>query len=162
MPGVASKPLNPNGKDGRFPKIRSGGGSSDEASVDINILDYDVEAFLSRLKKSSDGNSSHLWKDLVKVVYQLKASRELLSIGSHLFSNKTKVNFVDRLIESTHIILNAERVYVFEIDPTGRSLVLTHTKDKNVIGSKIPIEIGIEGNLDFVVVFHFLVLANEF
>eukprot|EP01032_Pedospumella_encystans_P015995 gene15995-18267_t len=54
---------------------------------------------------------------------------------------------MDRLVESAHVILNAERVYLMEIDPTGSDLVVTYSKDEKAIGLKTPLRTGIEGDV---------------
>lgn len=143
FPAPGATKMTSSGKDGRFPKLK---GADDDMTVDMNILDHDVESFLARLKKASDGNPAFLLKDITQLTHQLKASRELLLMGSLLYSSRAKGNLVDRLIDATHTILNADKVYFFEIDSSGRSLVLTHSKEKSLIGSKIPVEVGIEGS----------------
>ena len=65
-----------------------------------------IDDCLSLLKNRTDNNPKELWKEMIIMAHQLKASQELLSIDSSLFSNKRAV-----VIESAHVILNAERVY---------------------------------------------------
>jgi hypothetical protein len=85
---------------------------------------------------------------------QLKASRELLSLGSSLFSNNATNNKLvfERLIEASHILVNADRVYLFEIDPTGKELVVKFSRDHQAIGLRIPVNTGIEGAFIFILV----------
>lgn len=123
-----------------FPKIES------HESIDAALLDVmGIEDFLSLLKTRTDNNPRELWKETSMLASQLKASRELLTIGSTVYSNKVSRSILDRLIDASHIILNAERVYLLEIDPTGKSLTVTYAKDQRAIGRKIPINSGIEG-----------------
>ncbi len=120
---------------------------SSETVIDASLLDImKIDDFLSLLKTRTDNNPKELWKEMVTMTHQLKASRELLSIGSSLISNKANKSIMDRLIESAHVILNAERVYIMEIDPTGSDLVVTYSKDQRAVGLKIPLKSGIEGN----------------
>ncbi len=120
---------------------------SNEAVIDAALLDVmGIEDYLSLLKNRTDNNPKELWKEMITMAHQLKASRELLSIGSSLFSNKANRAIMDRLVESAHVILNAERVYLMEIDPTGSDLVVTYSKDEKAIGLKTPLRTGIEGN----------------
>eukprot|EP00981_Chlorochromonas_danica_P010607 scaffold3290_cov165-Ochromonas_danica.AAC.50 len=89
--------------------------------VDISMLDVmTVEDFLSLLKNKTENNSKELWKETCVIALQLKAARELLSI--------------------------AERVYILEVDSSGKELVVTHSKDESAMGVKIPVNSGIEGN----------------
>ena len=141
FPTTGSRKPTGNSKDAKLPKIRP----NDDTTSDMNTLDFDVDDFLSRLKKSTENNQPSLWKETCTLAYQLKASRELLTIGSHIFANKSKGNLLDRLIDVASVVLNVERVYLFQMDTSGKNLVITHTKDKQNIGIKIPIEIGIEG-----------------
>jgi hypothetical protein len=141
FPTTGAKKPKGNANDTKLPKIRP----NDDSSLDINMLDFDAEDFLSRLKKATDNNQPSLWKETCNLAYQLKASRELLTIGSHIFTNKTKGNLLDRIIDVTSGVLHVERAYLFQVDSTGKNLVITHTKDKQNIGIKIPIDIGIEG-----------------
>lgn len=128
-----------------LPKI-----GSTESVLDIALLDVmDVEDYLSLVKNKTDSNWKDLWKETCLLVNQLKASRELLSIGSNLIGNKPTRKILDRLVEVTHIMLNAERVAVLELDPSGQDLVVTHSRDEKLIGMRVPSSNGIEGNSPF-------------
>jgi hypothetical protein len=119
---------------------------TNESAVDISLLDVmGIEEYLTLLKTKTDNNSKELWKASCTLAVQLKASRELLSIGSNLFSNKSNRKILDRLVESTYVILGAERVYLLEIDSTGRDLVVTHSKEEYSIGHRFAANRGIEG-----------------
>lgn len=117
-----------------------------ESSVDASLLDVmGIEDYLSLLKNKTENNPKELWRETSLLAMQLKASRELLTIGSSLFSNSASRKILDRLIESSHVILNAERVYLLEIDPSGTELVVTYSRDQQAVGLRIPLSIGIEG-----------------
>ncbi len=117
-----------------------------ESLIDISLLDVmGIEEWLFLLKGKTENNSRELWKETCILALQLKASRELLSIGSNLFSNKSTRKMLDRLLDSTYVILGAERVYLLEIDQTGTDLVVTHTREENSVGLRIPVTQGIEG-----------------
>lgn len=119
-----------------------------EPLVDVSMLDFmGIEEFLHILKSRTEHNSKELWKETCTLAVQLKASRELLSIGSNIFSNKSSNKILDRLVESTHIILGAERVYIMEMVPGSNELEVTHSRDDAVIGMRLPISDGIEGCL---------------
>lgn len=143
--GVLSPAIN--GKKGHGLPLNLPRVESNEAVIDAGLLDVmGIEDYLSLLKNRTDNNPKELWKEMITMAHQLKASRELLSIGSSLFSNKANRAIMDRLVESAHVILNAERVYLMEIDPTGSDLVVTYSKDEKAIGLKTPLRTGIEGN----------------
>lgn len=118
-----------------------------ESLIDISLLDVmGIEEWLFLLKGKTENNSKELWKETCLLALQLKASRELLSIGSNLFSNRAGGRVLDRLVEATRVILGAERVYLMEIDPTGKKLVVTHTHENLPKENReIPIGMGIEG-----------------
>eukprot|EP00598_Pedospumella_elongata_P002990 CAMPEP_0184985152 /NCGR_PEP_ID=MMETSP1098-20130426/13956_1 /TAXON_ID=89044 /ORGANISM="Spumella elongata, Strain CCAP 955/1" /LENGTH=1248 /DNA_ID=CAMNT_0027509227 /DNA_START=172 /DNA_END=3918 /DNA_ORIENTATION=+ len=144
--GVLSPAIN--GKKGHGLPLNLPRVESNEAVIDAGLLDVmGIEDYLSLLKNRTDNNPKELWKEMITMAHQLKASRELLSIGSSLFSNKANRAIMDRLVESAHVILNAERVYLMEIDPTGSDLVVTYSKDEKAVGLKTPLRTGIEGDV---------------
>lgn len=119
-----------------------------ESVVEVSLLDVmDVEDFLHLVKSKTDSNWKELWKETCLVVNQLKAARELLSIGSSLIGNKPSRKILDRLVEVSHIMLNAERVVIMEFDPAGTELVVTHSREERLIGLRIPSTSGIEGDV---------------
>lgn len=123
---------------------------STESMVDISLLDMmDTDEFLSALRNKTENNWRDLWKETTVMVNQLKAARELLSIGSHLIGNKTTRKILDRLLEVTYILLNAERVYILELDPSGKELIVTHARDEKSIGLRVSSASGIEGAVTF-------------
>jgi hypothetical protein len=120
---------------------------SSETQVDVSLLDVmGIEDFLSLLKTRTENNSRELLKETSTMAHQLKASRELLSICSSLFSNEVSTKMIDRLQDSAYTILNAERIYIFELDPTGKELVVKRSRDKRAEGLRIPANAGIEGS----------------
>ena len=128
-----------------LPKIES-----NETVVDAALLDVmGIDDYLSLLKTKTENNPRELWRETSALALQLKASRELLAIGSSLYSSKVSRAILDRLIDSSHIILNAERVYLLEIDPTGTHLVVTYSKEQRAIGRKFSLKDGIEGTSVF-------------
>jgi GAF domain-containing protein len=127
----------------QLPKI-----GATESVVEVSLLDVmDVEDFLQLVKSKTDSNWKELWKETCLVVNQLKAARELLSIGSNLIGSKPSRKILDRLVEVTHIMLNAERVVIMELDPTGSELIVTHSREERLIGLRIPSTLGIEGDV---------------
>lgn len=126
----------------RLPKIDT------PESIDVSMLDVmPINDFLALLKTKTESNSKELWKETCAIAHQLKAARELLSIGSNLISNRANKKILDRLVEVTSILLSAERVYLLEVDAAGKELIVTHTADPNALGIKIPISEGIEGRI---------------
>lgn len=117
-----------------------------ESTLDVSLLDVmAIEDFLSLLKSKTESNWKDLWKETCIFSKQLKAARELLSIGSSLISNKSTRKILDRLVDVTHILLNADRVTILELDSTGREMIVTHSRDDKLIGLRIPASAGIEG-----------------
>ncbi len=125
----------------QLPKIES-----QESSVDITLLDMmGIEDFLTHLKNKTDNNWKDLWRESCTMAEQLKASRELLSIGSNLLGYKSNRTILNRIIEVTRILLSAERVAILEVDESGRELIVTHSLDERLVGVKLPVSSGIEG-----------------
>jgi len=121
---------------------------SSETQVDVSLLDVmGIEDFLSLLKTRTENNSRELLKETSTMAHQLKASRELLSICSSLFSNEVSTKMIDRLLDAAYTILNAERIYIFVLDPTGTELVVKRSRDKKAEGLRIPAHTGIEGDV---------------
>lgn len=135
-----------------LPKIEA-----QESSVDVSLLDVmAIEDFLSHLKTKTDNNWKELWKDSCVLAEQLKASRELLSIGSNLLSHKASRKILDRLIEVARVLLSAERVVIMELDVNAQELVVTHSLDEKLLGIRTPLSSGIEGKA-----LHHLLLYNH-
>lgn len=117
-----------------------------ESTLDVSLLDVmAIEDFLSLLKSKTEPNWKDLWKETCIFSKQLKAARELLSIGSNLISNKSSRKILDRLVDVTHTLLSADRVTILELDSTGRELIVTHSRDDKLAGFRIPATAGIEG-----------------
>lgn len=117
-----------------------------ESVLDAALLDVmSAEDFIALYNRTTDGNPGKASREMNIIIQQLKASRELLAIGSSLYSNKVTKSIIERLIEASHIILGAERMYLLELDTTGTQLVVTYAKEQQAIGQTLPINIGIEG-----------------
>lgn len=124
-----------------LPKIES-----HESNIDVSLLDVmAVEDFLSLLKGKTESNWKDLWKETCIFTKQLKAARELLSIGSNLISNRSNRKIIDRLLDVTHILLGAERVVILEMETGGKELAVTYCKDEKALGTRISALSGIEG-----------------
>eukprot|EP00599_Poterioochromonas_sp_BG-1_P011610 CAMPEP_0173155560 /NCGR_PEP_ID=MMETSP1105-20130129/14176_1 /TAXON_ID=2985 /ORGANISM="Ochromonas sp., Strain BG-1" /LENGTH=1172 /DNA_ID=CAMNT_0014072005 /DNA_START=603 /DNA_END=4121 /DNA_ORIENTATION=- len=106
-----------------------------------------VEDFLSLLKGKTESNWKDLWKETCIFTKQLKAARELLSIGSNLISNRSNRKIIDRLIDVTHTLLNAERVVILEMEGSGKELTVTYCKEEKLLGTRVSALSGIEGDV---------------
>jgi putative methionine-R-sulfoxide reductase with GAF domain len=75
---------------------------------------------------------------------QLKASREMIAIGSTALSKqgKTSRQVMQQLIHTTAVLLSVEKVHLLEVRDT--EFVISQSSDKSAVGVKIPIENGIE------------------
>lgn len=124
-----------------LPKIES-----HESNIDVSLLDVmAVEDFLSLLKGKTESNWKDLWKETCIFTKQLKAARELLSIGSNLISNRSNRKIIDRLVDVTHTLLGAERVIILEMEAGGKELAVTYCKDEKALGTRVSALSGIEG-----------------
>jgi len=121
---------------------------ANETQIDVSLLDVmGIDDFLALLKTRTENNSKELWKETSTLAHQLKASRELLSIGSSLVSNQASKKMLDRLVASAVTILGAERIYLFEKESTSDELVVKYSSDRSAIGVRVPISSGIEGDV---------------
>ena len=116
--------------------------------VDLSLLDMmGFEEFLVMLKNRTENNNLALWRVSCALAGQLKGSRELLSLGSYLSSNNNNVTKVfDRLIDTAYFLLNAEHVYLLQMDHEQMDhFVITHSRSAAVIGTKINISSVYDG-----------------
>ena len=116
--------------------------------VDLSLLDMmGLEEFLVMLKNRTENNNPALWRVSCALAGQLKGSRELLSLGSYLSSNNNNVTKVfDRLIDTAYFLLNAEHVYLLQMDHEQMDhFVITHSRSTAVIGMKINISSVYDG-----------------
>jgi len=116
--------------------------------VDLSLLDMmGFEEFLVMLKNRTENNNPALWRVSCALAGQLKGSRELLSLGSYLSSNNNNLTKVfDRLIDTAYFLLNAEHVYLLQIDHEQMDhFVITHSRSTAAIGMKINISSVYDG-----------------
>ena len=116
--------------------------------VDLSLLDLmGFEEFLVMLKNRTENNNPALWRVSCALASQLKGSRELLSLGSYMSSNNKNVSKAfDRLIDTAYFLLNAEHVYLLQIDHEQMDhFVITHSRSTAVIGMKINISSVYDG-----------------
>ena len=127
--------------------------SPTEMYVDISLLDImGIDEFLSVLKYRTENNQKDTWKEIAAIVSQLKASRELMFVESHLYSSKLiksddpamMIKLIDRLVEATRVIFDVERLNVYEIEVDTDELVLTHSTDKQIVGIRYLSKDGLE------------------
>lgn len=112
-----------------------------EAPVNISCLDFmGIEEFLTAIEQKSDCNNKLVRNASCDLASQLKESRALLSLASYLSSNYCASNILDRLMDTAYFILNAENVYLLQLDPTSSELVITHTRVEDAVGTKIPVQ----------------------
>lgn len=131
--------------------------SSLEMYVDISLLDImGVDEFLSVLKFRTENNQKDTWKEIATIVSHLKASRDFISVESQLYSLKKFQNessellkkSIDRLIEATRVILDVEKVNIYELDVETEELVLTYSSDKQCLGIRFSIKDSIESKYE--------------
>ena len=142
--------------------------SPTEMYVDISLLDImGIDEFLSVLKYRTENNQKDTWKEIAAIVSQLKASRELMFVESHLYSSKLiksddpamMIKLIDRLVESTRVIFDVERLNIYEIEVDTDELVLTHSTDKQIVGIRYLSKDGLESK-HFIYSFNYFVIFN--
>lgn len=106
---------------------------------DVSHLDFmGIEDFISITKEKIGCNDTQMWNAACDLAGQLKEARALLSLASYLSSNDGLMSIIDRLIDTAYLILNAENIYLLQIDPNGGELVVTHSRIEEAVGSKFP------------------------
>ena len=127
--------------------------SPTEMYVDISLLDImGIDEFLSVLKYRTENNQKDTWKEIAAIVSQLKASRELMFVESHLYSSKSlksddpevMIKLIDRLVEAACVIFDVEKVNIYEIEVDTDELILTHSTDKQIVGLRYLMKDGVE------------------
>lgn len=109
--------------------------------VDVSLLDFfGVEEFYAILKDKTKNNSEALLKVSLELATQLKGSRALLSLASSLSSNDSVTNVLDRLMDTAYLIMNAENVYLMQLDSDGIDMVITHSRTDTALGMKISLD----------------------
>ena len=117
-----------------------GGGVDD---VDVGLLDLmTTDEFLAVLKSRTDSNGAALWRAACTLTTQLKGSRALLSFGGYLTSNNGVGKAFDRLLDTAHFVLNAEHVFLMQLDADGAHLVVTHCRADAAVGVRVPVAQG--------------------
>ena len=116
--------------------------------VDISLLDFmGIEEFLAILKSKTANNNQALWTASCTLACQLKGSRALLSLGLYLSSNDGTMNVLDRLIDTAYFTLNAEHVFLLQLDKSDGRLVVTHTHADTAIGLRLNLSDVVSGTL---------------
>lgn len=116
----------------RLPKIES-----NESMLDVSLLDImDKDEFLNLIKNKTGNNFNDLWKELVFIIDHLKASRELISIGSSILVQKSSDVILKRLLDVTRTLLRSEKIALIEYK--NGNLNVVQSTDDFLLGTSIP------------------------
>ena len=117
------------------------------SDINIGLLDFmNVEEFIKMLKIQTGENYGTLWNASSQLAMQLKASKSLLSVNSYMTMGKTKIEILEKLIESTKFTLGADQVYIFEYSAGSNSLIVSHSNIPLTLQQEIPLSNGtVEG-----------------
>jgi len=116
--------------------------------IEPNLLDViSVSSFLELLKTKTQNNPIIMWEEICTLAHHLKASRDVIYGCSNLLSNKFDRKVLDKLVESCNVLLNAERVFLLEIDSmNSEELIIKHPRDpESKAEIRVPFGTGIEG-----------------
>lgn len=110
--------------------------------MDSSLLDFmGADEFLSLMKARTENNLKEIWKEMSSLCIQLKASRELISIGSNIHGNLSTQqdtlsaeNLLIKLVQSTQILLGVDRVSVLQFDSSKNELIVVSSNDKQSLG----------------------------
>ena len=109
-------------------------------SIDVSQINFmGIEEFLSELREKTEPNDKLMRSASRNLAAQLKESRTLLSLASHLSSNDGDPNTLDRLMDTAYFILNAANVYFFQLEPNGIDMILIKSRVESAAGIRIAI-----------------------
>mmetsp|Transcript_24408 Transcript_24408/g.45440 ORF Transcript_24408/g.45440 Transcript_24408/m.45440 type:complete len:936 (+) Transcript_24408:181-2988(+) len=110
--------------------------------VDFSSLDYQgVDVFLASFSSSDKANvTKHMTK-------QLKALRALLAVTGKLSCGATSDATIHSIMETTSTIINAEKLFVMDIDHKLSKLVVTYSPDNSRNGVRTSCDTGIEASV---------------
>lgn len=118
------------------------------AQPDVAMLDkLDPGEFLRVLRSSVDCYHEDVWELMGQLVSQLKGCRNLLALSSYLTTPLSEQEVLEKILDSGYLLLNADRLSLYEVDHKTMDLVLTHTKDRSITNTRIPIGRGIAGEV---------------
>jgi transcriptional regulator with GAF, ATPase, and Fis domain len=109
----------------------------DFASLDNQAVDVFLDSFSSSDKASV---TKHMTK-------QLKALRSLLAISGQMTTGLMSEATIHTIIEETANIINAEKIFVLDIDHQQGNLVVTHSPDNTCNGIRTSSDTGIEASV---------------
>jgi GAF domain-containing protein len=145
-----------------FPLRQPAVPTKSENGVDISLLDFmGIEEFLSILKAKTENNNQALWKASCALAGQLKGSRALLSLGSYLSSNEGASHVLDRLTDTAFFILNAEHIFLFQLDGDGSNLVVTHSHHEAALGLKLAVHAIVSGKFMYIEIRIIIIYADS-
>ena len=109
-------------------------------SIDVSQINFmGIEEFLSELREKTEPNDKLMRSASRNLAAQLKESRTLLSLASHLSSNDGDPNTLDRLMDTAYFILNAANVFFFQLEPNGIDMILIKSRVESAAGMRIAI-----------------------
>lgn len=115
---------------------------------DVAVLDQlEPEQFLRLLRGSVECFHDEVWDMMSQLVAQLKGCRNLLALSSYLTTPLSEQDVLEKILDSGYLLLNADRLSLYEVDHKTMDLVLTHTKDRSITNTRIPIGRGIAGEV---------------
>lgn len=113
---------------------------SNGESVDVSQINFmGIEEFLSVLREKTEPNDKLMHSASRNLAAQLKESRTLLSLASHLSSNDGAPNTLDRLMDTAYFILNASNVFFLQLESNGTDMILIKSRVESAIGMRIAI-----------------------
>lgn len=116
--------------------------------IEPNLLDViSVSNFLELLRTKTQNNPITMWEEICTLTHHLKASRDVINSCSNLLSNKFDRKMLDKLVESCNVLLDAERVFLLEIDSiNSRELIIKYPRSPDSKAEiRVPLSTGIEG-----------------
>jgi hypothetical protein len=114
-------------------------GTIEKCRKESPVVFIGIEEYLSNISSNSCNHSDSTLTAARAVTAQLEDSMILLSLRSYVSSNFETVDSFQRLVDMAYRVVNAENVYLLEVDIECKDFVITHSHVRAAVGMRLPI-----------------------
>lgn len=114
-------------------------GTLDKHRTEPPVIFIGIEEYLSTFSTKTYNRSHSTLRAAQAVAAQLEDSMILLSLRSYVSSTFETVDSFQRLVDMAYRIVNAENVYLLEIDVDSKEFVITHSHVTAAVGTRLPL-----------------------
>ena len=113
-------------------------GTLEKYRKESSVVFIGIEEFLSTFSSKSCNHSHSTLRAARAVTAQLEDSMTLLSLRSYVSSSFETVDSFQRLVDMAYRVVNAENVYLLEVDVECKDFVITHSHVTAAVGMRLP------------------------